>query len=146
VLDAAATVLQRPQADILEDIGTYLVAHPSTQRLRRLLRFGGVTFEDFLHSLNDLPDRARLAVADLSLPALDLQAHQSDRYTLIVRGHIPGFGHVMVGLLRSMADDYGALATVDHLGQADGAETVNVALHERTFARGRSFFMGAELT
>lgn len=58
VLAALGVVLDRPQQDILEDIGTYLVSHPKVEPLRRLLRFGGPTFTEFLHSLDDLPARA----------------------------------------------------------------------------------------
>ncbi|WP_334312365.1 heme NO-binding domain-containing protein [Roseovarius sp. ZX-A-9] len=70
VLAAAQDVLGRPVPDTLEDIGTYLVSHPKTEALRRLLRFGGSSFPEFLHSLDDLPARARLAVPDLELPQL----------------------------------------------------------------------------
>ena len=50
-LAAASGLLQRPAEALLEDVGTYLVSHPNLESLRRLMRFGGVTFEDFLHSL-----------------------------------------------------------------------------------------------
>jgi len=72
LLVAMTDVLERPASEILEDIGTYLVSHPNVEALRRLLRFGGVTFEEFLHSLDELPDRARLAVPDLVLPSIEL--------------------------------------------------------------------------
>ncbi len=62
---------------LLEDLGTYLVSHPNVQGLRRLLRFGGAGFIDFLHSLDELHDRARLAVPDLDLPQLELRDHGS---------------------------------------------------------------------
>ena len=48
VLNAWAVRLDRPRAEVMEDIGTYLVSHPNTEGLRRLLRFGGVDFVDFL--------------------------------------------------------------------------------------------------
>ncbi|MDZ7908979.1 MAG: heme NO-binding domain-containing protein [Gemmobacter sp.] len=68
VLEAAARVLGKPRDYVLEDLGTYLVTHENTQAVRRLLRFGGVSFADFLHSLEDLPGRARLALPDIELP------------------------------------------------------------------------------
>ncbi len=74
-----------------------------------MLRFGGVTFVDFLHSLEDLPDRGRLALPDLDLPELHITDHGPDFFTLKCRAELTGAGHVMVGLLRAMADDYGAL-------------------------------------
>lgn len=143
ILDATAKVLDRPRADVMEDIGTYLVSHPNVEALRRLLRFGGDTFVDFLLSLDDLPDRARLAVSDLRLPEIELHEHADSRYSLVCRTQIAGFGHVMMGLLRTMADDYGALVFLEHSGAGAGIETVSITLVESAFAEGRSFELGA---
>jgi len=148
VLDKAAEVLDRPQTDLLEDIGTYLVSHPNVEALRRLLRFGGMTFEEFLHSLDDLPERARLAVSDLQLPRLELRGHTRASYSLAVRAgprDIAGFGYVIMGLLRTMADDYGALVFLDHKGARDGTEIIAIELLEAAFADGRDFSLGAGL-
>ena len=60
LLDGMAQVLGKPRGEVLEDIGTFLVSSPSTGALRRLLRFGGTGFVDFLLSLDDLPARVRL--------------------------------------------------------------------------------------
>ncbi len=105
VLDAISAVLARPRDEVMEDIGTYLVSHPNTEAVRRLLRFGGVNFEDFLHSLDDLPDRARMAVSDLLLPAIELHGHPHGRYSLICDSALAGFGHLMMGVLRVLAVD-----------------------------------------
>lgn len=143
VLDALSSVLARPREDILEDLGTYLVSHPRVEALRRLLRFGGETFEEFLFSLDDLPDRARLAVNDLELPELQVREHSAVHFSVTCRSAQRGWGHVLMGALRTMADDYGALAMVDHEGGGQGAETLTVQLLEPTFAEGRSFDLGA---
>lgn len=113
VLDAVCEELDKTREEVLEDIGTYLVSHPNAEAVRRLLRFGGEDFVEFLHSLDDLPDRARLAVADLELPQLELREHAPERFTLTVRADNGGFGHVMIGMLRSLADDYGALVLLE---------------------------------
>ena len=143
VLTALSEVLDKPVDEVLEDIGTYLVSHPKVEALRRLLRFGGVTFTEFLHSLDDLPERARLAVSDLDMPEIELREHGSFQYSLICRARHAGFGHVIVGLLRTMADDYGALALLDHKGARDGAEIIEIRLLTMTHATGRSFDLGA---
>ena len=143
VLDAAARQLGNPRDMILEDLGTYLVSHPNVESVRRLLRFGGETFVEFLYSLDDLHDRARLAVRDLSIPVLELRDHGSTAFTLIVTHPRAGFGHVMVGVLRAMADDYGALAFLQHQGRKDGVETISIELLEAGFAAGREFALGA---
>lgn len=142
VLDAAAAVLRRPRSEVMEDIGAYLVVHPNTEAVRRLLRFGGVNFEDFLHSLDDLPDRARMAVSDLHLPAIELHEHAEGRFSLICECALEGFGHLMMGVLRVMADDYGALALLDLESSDSGRETVRIQLVETDFTDGRTFELG----
>jgi hypothetical protein len=142
VLDQLALTLDRPRDEIMEDIGTYLVSHPDFESVRRLLRFGGVTFEEFLYSLDDMPDRARLAVADLKLPGLQLCTHGDGMFSLICDAPIAGYGHVMMGILRVMADDYGVLALLDHTGTAQGQETLSISLVATDFSEGRSFELG----
>ena len=143
MLDAVCEELDRPRAEILEDLGTFLVSHPQLEALRRLLRFGGVTYVDFLHSLDDLPDRARLAVADLHLPAMELREHTAGFFSVNCLPGLPGYGSVMMGVLRTMADDYGALVMLDHRGHRDGCEVISIAVIESAFAEGRSFELGA---
>ena len=145
VLTAVGARLARGRDELLEDIGTYLVSHPATEALRRLLRFGGVDYVEFLHSLDDLPERARLAVADLGLPALELQDQGAGVYALHVglpKGHDLRLGPVVVGLLRAMADDYGALALVEHQGDGADYEVIEVRLLDEGFAHGRAFALG----
>lgn len=143
VLAAIASLMQIPREAVLEDIGTYLVTHPNVEALRRLLRFSGVSFLEFLHSLDDLPHRARLAVADLDLPELELRDRGNNTFSLICRHPHPGFGHVLIGVLRTMADDYGALALLEHTGNVDTVETIHIQLIEAAFGPGRSFDLGA---
>lgn len=145
MLDAATVVLDKPRHVLLEDLGTYLVSHPNLESLRRLLRFGGETFVDFLHSLDELPDRARLAVPDLDLPELELLHVEDDVFQLNCLGSKPGFGHVLVGLLRTLADDYGALAYLEHTGEADGKEEISVSLLDSGFSAGRRFDLAARV-
>jgi hypothetical protein len=152
LLDAAAARLDTSRESILEDIGNYLVSHPNTAALRRMLRFGGVTFADFLHSLEDLPGRARLAVPDLELPALELDEDADGALRLYCRQGFPGVGLVLLGLLRALADDYGALSLFDHAvcggGVAEGdavdpAEVITIRLADHRFAAGRGFSLAA---
>lgn len=145
LLDALSADLARPADEILEDLGTFLVSNPRVEALRRLLRFGGVTYEEFLHSLDDLPDRTRLAVSDLRLPPLELREHARGHYTLRCCAGLPGYGSVMMGILRAMADDYGALVTLERGNGAAGAEVIAITLVETAFAEGRDFELGARL-
>ncbi|MCK4711630.1 MAG: heme NO-binding domain-containing protein [Marinosulfonomonas sp.] len=147
VLDAAATRLTKSSDTLLEDLGTYLVSSPKVVALRRLLRFGGVTFVEFLHSLDDLHDRARLAVPELGLPKLRLEGYRATSdFKLVCKGPHKGFGWVMMGLLRAMADDYGALVFLEYQRGGDGYEEISIALVESCFADGRDFSLaGADV-
>ena len=139
VLTAASQILGSHPDMILEDLGSFLVSHPMMHAPRRLLRFGGDTLVEFLFSLDELRDRVRLAVPDLSFPLLELFDHSTKAYTLLVTHPQPGFGHVLVGILRAMADDYGALAFLEHKGRRDGVETISIELIEVDYTQGREF-------
>jgi hypothetical protein len=143
MLSAMERVLERPLPEMLEDMGTFLVSNPQVEALRRLLRFGGVTYVEFLHSLDDLPDRARLAVSDLRLPGLELIEQSQDQFELICQPGLPGYGYVLMGVLRAMADDYGDLVFLDHSGKQGGAEVISITVVETRFAEGREFDLGA---
>lgn len=142
ILDAIVCHLDKPRDGVLEDIGTYLVSHPNLEALRRLLRFGGVTFVDFLHSLDDLPGRARLAVEDLELPRLELRDHAANLFSLQCHSRYHGFGHVMMGVLRALADDYGALVLMEFREATGGVEVIDITLIDSAYARGRAFDLG----
>ncbi len=152
VLAAACERLNRSRESLLEDLGLYLIWNDRLEPLRRLLRFGGRSFTEFLYSLEDLRGRTRLAVAELDLPELELDETGEGRFTLRCRACPPGFGHVMVGILRALGDDYGALVVLDHLGpvppvargddrrlQGRMDELLSIAVHDPDFHAGRRF-------
>ncbi|KPQ08177.1 MAG: Heme NO binding [Rhodobacteraceae bacterium HLUCCA12] len=151
VMNAASRDLATTCDSLLEDLGTYLISNARMDPLRRLLRFGGVSFTDFLHSLDDLQGRTRLAVPELALPELTIDEAGAGRFILTCHCCSPGFGHVMVGILRALADDYGALVVLEHLGRqarpAAGArrtdaaqdECIAIDLHDPAYHAGRRF-------
>lgn len=136
LLSAAETVLATPREALLEDIGAWLAM---TEPLRRLLRFGGSDYWDFLFSLDDLQERSLMALPDLEMPELLLRAEAQGRFLLEVRGPMPGWGAVMAGLMRAMADDYGALVLIEPGTPQGGAERVQVMLLDVAYAQGRRF-------
>lgn len=135
LIAAAVEALGKPREVLLEDVGARLASY---ENLRRLLRFGGVDFLDFLLSCSELPDRARLAVPDLDLPGIEVGGIAGNRITLRLPSAWPGYGALMAGLLRAMADDYGALVLIDH-AQDPGAERVTVELLDARHTDGRQF-------
>lgn len=141
---AAALHLDRPREALLEDVGHYLVTWPGRDTLRRLLRFGGGNFADFLHSLGRLRDRGRLVLPELELPEITVREAPDGEFRLLLRWPGMRFGPAMVGLLRAMADDYGALALCEcrSTPAADGAERVHVRLLAAAHSEGRAFDLG----
>lgn len=143
VLAAACRRLKRDRAPLLEDMGTYLVAQLRSGAVRRLLRFGGESFEDFLHSLDDLHDRARLALPDLDFPRLVLSQNGPLSFDLSFQWDKPGFAALALGILRAMADEYGALVLLDHVAGEGAHERITIDLLDPDFAAGREFRLGA---
>lgn len=134
-----ARALKRSQGEVLEDLGTFLVTHSDLDPVRRLMRFGGDTFSDFIHSLEELEARARMALPELQLPRIDVRESTEGCFTLTCSCEVPGGGHILTGVLRAMADDYGAFVFLEHMGERDGIETLNVRLLDKNFASGRAF-------
>lgn len=137
--------LTKPETELLEDVGTYLVSHENMAGIRRLLRFSGNTFIDFLMSLEDLKGRVELALPDLDFPRLRLREHAPGRYNVLCHAPHSMFSHVLVGVLRAMADDYGALVFLNHLGTQAGAEVIAVEVVETEFSDGRAFHLSERI-
>ncbi len=135
VAQHAADVLGRPVETVWEDMGTYLVTNPGHEGVRRLLRFGGVSFADFLHSLEEMPGRARLAMPDLDLPEVQLHEVGPDRFTILCRSRLQGMVRVLVGMLTAMADDYGALCLIE----PEAGDRITVRVLDSAHAAARRF-------
>ena len=90
-------------------------------------------------ALEDVRERSHLALPDLDLPDLRLLDLGEGVYRLHCSVMLPGVGHVVVGLLRAMADDYGALVLLDHDGCRDGDEVIAVQLLDHRHSAGRRF-------
>lgn len=142
VIDAAVRVLRRPRETLLEDLGAYLVSHETQTSLRRLLRFSGANFADFVNSLEELPERGRLILPNLEVPDLELSDLDHGQFTLRCAAPLRGVGHLMVGLLRAMADDYGALVLLEYQGVEAGGEVISIQIADRAFTAARPFHLG----
>ncbi len=139
VITASSQHLEKPQDTFLVDLGIFLCSHPNLEAVRRLLRFGGETFSDFLCSLDDLSDRVHLALPNLEIPTIDLHLTTPGNVTMRCRSDHAGFGHVMVGILQAMADDYGMLALIEHMGRNQDIDTISIQMLSASFAEGRNF-------
>jgi hypothetical protein len=145
MLAAASQILKTGEQGLLEDLGTFLVSREGTGKMRRLLRFTGASFVEFLLSLDELPDRIRLALPDLEVPEIGVVQHGDEQIQVSCGPGQPGLISLLVGLIRAMADDYGALATVDRMGpeNRDGSGCLVLRVHDSTFSNGRGFSLAA---
>lgn len=141
IVVAALGELGRSRDVLFEDLGTFLA---SREALRRLLRFGGGDYLDFLLSLEELPGRGRLTLPDLDLPGLALHEGRGGHFLLLVESDIRDWTPVITGLLRAMADDYGALVLIEMVDDGpDERGKISISLLEARYATGRSFDLAA---
>lgn len=141
VAEAAAGVLGRSVEAVWEDMGTHLVTNPRHQGVRRLLRFGGIGYADFLHSLEELPGRTRLALAEIDLPDLQLDEQAPDRFEIRCQSRVKGLVRVLVGILTAMADDYGSLCVIEADDQ--GSDRILVRVLDSFHNAARRFDLAA---
>ncbi|KIT16048.1 Heme NO binding protein [Jannaschia aquimarina] len=142
----AGEVTDTPPAALAEDFGHWLCTHPPLEPVRRLIRFSGASFEEMLFSLEELHERAHMALPDLDLPVFSLIEKGDGAYRIASTWSAPGAGPVLSGMLRAMADDYGVLAVLDFVkgAEVNGAwtEVISVRMLDPAFAAGRSFELG----
>lgn len=136
LIATAARRLGKPESELLEDLGAWLAG---LQALRRLLRFSGRDFREFLHRLDELPGRAHMVVPDLGLPEVTVMIDEQDRVIVTLSEPEGLWLPVLAGLIRAMADDYGALGVI--LTEKDRI-CVHVPLD--AFTPGRGFSLGGQ--
>lgn len=113
LIEAASAQLGRSRDEFLEDFGTFIVAEKGIGAVRELLRFGGEDYVAFLHSLEDMHHIAAIALPGFELPRFELEPRGEGHFELSYRFAKPGYGAFFLGLMRAMADDYGALVIIE---------------------------------
>ncbi|MBU2956764.1 heme NO-binding domain-containing protein [Paracoccus sp. 1_MG-2023] len=133
MLDRAARRLSKPTVEMLEDLGAWMTR---IEAIRRLLRFSGRDFTDFLDRLDEMPGRTHLVLPGLNLPAIQIEQAGQSRF-LTMTPPDPAWRHLMIGMVRGMADDYGALCLI-----ATECGVIRVDIWDTSFAEGRDFTLG----
>lgn len=133
---ASASVLGKPVDELLEDAGAWLARQPV---LRRLLRFSGSSYSDFVLSLEELPDRMHLVLPTLEMPRITVSGKGSGRFRVVVTCSPSEWRSVIAGMLRAMSDDYGALALI-----IDDGAGITVDVSEEAFADAQDFQLAAQ--
>lgn len=134
-LDRAAFRLAKPRSEMFEDLGAWMTR---VEPIRRLLRFSGRDFRDFLLRLDELPGRAHLVLPRLVLPRLQVEA-EGQAVWLQFPEPDEVWQNLLVGLIRGMADDYGALSLIS---VEDGM--IRIDIWDERFAEGRLFTLDAQ--
>lgn len=136
VLAVTARLLRKSVGECLEDLGAWLTRQ---EEIRRLLRFSGSDYHEFLESLRELPGRIAMVIPDMEIPALSVTRKTDGIYVIRPGEHRQGFMQVTAGIVRGMADDYGALALI---AARKDRITVDVAMHD--FADQRCFSLNPD--
>lgn len=136
MLRATAQKLRKSVGECLEDIGAWMTRQ---EEIRRLLRFSGSDYTEFLESLRELPARIALVIPDMEIPGLSVTGDGDGSYVIRPGSRLPGFLRVTAGVIRGMADDYGALALIS---VQPGQIAVEVALND--FAMQRCFSLAPD--
>lgn len=142
VLHAVSFRLARTSESFLEDVGTWLVTRSDHDAIRRLLRFGGQDFFDFLCSLDELPGRLKLAIPHFDVPLFHLAFDGASKATVLLTWPEVNLTPIVVGALRAMADDYGALVLLEAQDSERLGSVIEVELLDNAFADGRGFDLG----
>jgi hypothetical protein len=141
MLHSASRRSGQSECILLEDLGTWLSTY---EPVRRLLRFCGRTYRAFLFSLEEMEARARMALPDLRLPAIELREGDiPGHFEIATCWHVPGAGALLAGVLRAMASDHGALAVIEpgraHETPEGWSQAVSVSLVREGFHASRPF-------
>lgn len=132
LIHATSRALDVSRQDLLEDIGAWL---PKQEAVRRLLRFSGSDYHDFVQSLDELSARADMVLPGLGLPGIDVEVLSMSEFILYISGDDEDWSAVLAGLLRAMADDYGVLALVEN--RPGGA--LHISIPDSAFSTGKRF-------
>lgn len=136
LIPLAAERLEKPVGELFEDLGAWLARR---EAIRRLLRFSGRDFEDFVMSLEELPGRAHFVIPDLRMPRIEVVHEAGGTLRLVLPHSATGWTEMFAGVLRVMADDYGVLGVIEIEG-----DCVIVNISDDAFAEARDFQLGQE--
>ncbi|WEF23330.1 heme NO-binding domain-containing protein [Paracoccus sp. S3-43] len=137
MLRDAALHLGKPVDELIEDLGAWLVRQ---DEIWRLLRFCGRDFLDFLLRLEELPERIRLVTDDLDVPEIALSRSDDGLLWVTLSDGPPAWTALLGGLLRAMADDYGALCVIT---RGEGGLCIDVS--DSSFAAARIFHLSSRV-
>lgn len=131
-IDRVSKATGKTLEEIIYDAGLWITRQES---IRRLLRFCGRDFEEFLQSVQELPGRVNLIYSSEILLDLRLSVERKDdNYIIHVSNTGAMIAHLVGGVIQGMADDYGTLAVVDV-----DCKRIEINVASLTYQRKKSF-------
>lgn len=125
----ASKILGKPADELAEDLGGWLTRR---EPIRRLLRFSGRDYPEFIEAVSEFPGRALMVIDSLQVPDIHVTAHSAAGYEVRIDSDSAFLTMMLAGVLRGMADDYGALAVIQINGPV---LRVDIALSEYCVTR-----------
>ena len=120
---AASQVLGISATEVLDRFGAYWIGFASDTAVGRLLSFGGETFYEHLHNLNDMHDRIKLSLPHLNPPTFRLEQADGAVHRLHYFSDRVGLQPMVFGLLQGLAQASGVKIEVRMIeSRMDGAD------------------------
>lgn len=136
MLDWAAHQTGKPVEEMFEDFGAWLARQEST---RRLLRFSGRNFAEFVVRLEELPGRAHMVSENFAMPPISVRSGGMEMLQVTLPAGATRWTALLAGMVRVMADDYGALGLISVEGHV-----ISVQISDEEFADGRDFSLSPD--
>ncbi|MDO5656882.1 MAG: heme NO-binding domain-containing protein [Paracoccus sp. (in: a-proteobacteria)] len=138
LIGAGSARLGLEPSEFLDDLGQWLTM---IEQVRRILRFSGSCYADFILALEYLHLRGEMTLPGLDLPQIRAARRGAGGFRLEIGDGPPEWAAVICGITRAMADDFGALACVSAEGRL-----IEIEISDDAFSPGRDFSLTPALS
>ena len=113
LVDAISDKYGMSREEALEAFGAYWVPYTKTTSLGKLLRFGGSGFLERLDSLDAMHRRVKMSLPHLQPPSFEFEEGPGSEHWLHYSSVRAGLEPMVIGLLRSLAEDSGERVEIE---------------------------------
>ena len=122
IVGAACQHLEISAEALLEEIGMYWVKFTGAKGYGEILESAGSDLFELLANLDDMHSRVAMVYPKLAPPSFECETLSSSKIVLHYRSHRDGLAHMVIGLIKGLADHFGDTITVERqLKKEDGA-------------------------
>ena len=115
LVQVSSDVLEMPATDVLEAFGEHWIEYTSKAGYEELLNGAGANLEECLHNLDQLHTRVRLGMPHLAPPSFEVETSDDGSYLLHYFSHRDGLAHLVIGLVRGLAERLGERVEVEQV-------------------------------